>query len=226
MKSVLSVIIVLIVCTAVIGGVMLWRQYSFIPTITLVTPETDDTNGKNTIQEITKSSGKDNTSQKSDVADVPSAPIAKQTDDEHTGNIKTPSDATVKKVKGKMMSKRAAEKVAIDKARKKKSAALEAESAEIEKLVADALISAERFESILSPIFKKGEVKFSESEFKTMVNQIAPTLVQQLNALSADEQYEVIKEVFSMAELAIEEEEAAKHTLLQNLQKHGFKKKF
>ena len=128
-----------------------------------------------------------------------------------------------------MMSKRAAEKATRDEARKKRLAALEAENAEIEKLVADALSRAEIFESILSPIFNsEGEVELSEAERKAMVNQIAPTLVENLNALSADKQYEVLKEIFSMAGsvLSIDEMESAKHTLLQILQKHGFEKKF
>ena len=229
MKNVLRLVIVLIACTAVIGGVVLWRQHNLKRTVTVVAPETRDTNGKNTTQEITKSLGKDNVSQKSDVADVPSAPVAEQIDDEHAGNIKKPGAATAKKVKGKMMSKRAAEKATRDEARKKRLAALEAENAEIEKLVADALSRAEIFESILSPIFNsEGEVELSEAEHKAMVNQIAPTLVENLNALSADKQYEVLKEIFSMAGsvLSIDEMESAKHTLLQILQKHGFEKKF
>ncbi len=227
MKNVLRLVIVLIACTAVIGGVVLWRQHNLKRTVTVVALETRDTNGKNTIQEITKSLGKDNASQKSDVADVPSALVAEQTDDEHTGNIKESGAATVKKVKSKMMSKQAAEKATRDEARKKRLAALEAENAEIQKLVEDTLRRAEIFESILFPIFKGDRIP-SEAERKAMVNQIAPTLVEDLNALSADKQYEVLKEVFSMAGsvLSIDEMESAKHTLLQILQKHGFEKKF
>ena len=58
MKNVLRLVIVLIACTAVIGGVVLWRQHNLKRTVTVVAPETRDTNGKNTTQEITKSLGK------------------------------------------------------------------------------------------------------------------------------------------------------------------------
>lgn len=235
MKSVLRLVIVLIACTAVIGGVVLWRQHNLKRTVTVVTPtvvtpETHDTNGKNTIQEITKSLGKDNASQKSDVADVPSALVAEQTD-EHTGNIKESGAATAKKVKGKMMSKskRAAEKAMRDEARKKRWAALEAENAEIQKLVEDTLRRAEIFESILSPIFKGDRIP-SEAERKALVNQVAPIFVEDLNALSADEQYVFLKDILPMTgsvpEDTNDEMESAKHTLLQILQKHGFEKKF
>ena len=233
MKSVLRLVIVLIACTAVIGGVVLWRQHNLKRTVTVVTPtvvtpETRDTNGKNTIQEITKSLGKDNASQKSDVADVPSALVAEQTD-EHTGNIKESGAATVKKVKSKMMSKQAAEKATRDEARKKRLAALEAENAEIQKLVEDTLRRAEIFESILSPIFKGDRIP-SEAERKAMVNQVAPIFVEQLNTLSADEQYEFLKDILPMTgsvpEDTNDEVESAKHTFLQILQKHGFEKKF
>ena len=231
MKNVLRLVIVLIACTAVIGGVVLWRQHNLKRTVTVVAPETRDTNGKNTIQEITKSLGKDNASQKSDVADVPSALVAEQTDDEHTGNIKESGAATAKKVKSKIMSKRAAEKAMRDEARKKRLAALEAENAEIQKLVEDTLRRAEIFESILSPIFNsEGEVELSEAERKAMVNQVAPIFVEQLNTLSADEQYEFLKDILPMTgsvpEDTNDEMESAKHTLLQILQKHGFEKKF
>lgn len=97
MKSVLRLGIVLIACTAVIIGVMLWRQHNNIPTDTVVAPEAHDTNGKNTIQEMTKSLGKDNASQKSDVADVPSAPVAEQTVDDPTDNIESPRSLHMKK---------------------------------------------------------------------------------------------------------------------------------
>lgn len=235
MKSVLRLVIVLIACTAVIGGVVLWRQHNLKRTVTVVTPtvvtpETHDTNGKNTIQEITKSLGKDNASQKSDVADVPSALVAEQTD-EHTGNIKESGAATAKKVKGKMMSKskRAAEKAMRDEARKKRWAALEAENAEIDKLVEDTLRRSEIFESILSPIFKGDRIP-SEAERKALVNQVAPIFVKQLNAFSADEQYEFLKDILPMTgsvpEDTNDEVESAKHTFLQILQKHGFEKKF
>ena len=231
MKNVLRLVILLIVCSIVFGGVVLWRQHNLKHTVTVVTPETHDTNGKNTIQEITKSLGKDNASQKPDVSAVPSSPVAEQTDDEHTGNIKKSGTATPTKVKGQMISAQAAEKAMRDEARKKRLAALEAEIAEIEKSIEDTRRRAKRFESILSPIFdSKGEVTLSEAEHKAIVNQIAPLLVEQLNALSADEQFEIFKELFSMAESAPEitndEMESAKHTLLQNLQKHGFEKKF
>ncbi len=231
MKNVLRLVIVLIACTAVIGGMVLWRQHNLKRTVTVVTPETRDTNGKNTIQEITKSLGKDNASQKSDVADVPSALVAEQTDDEHTGNIKESGAATAKKVKSKIMSKRAAEKAMRDEARKKRLAALEAENAEIQKLVEDTLRRAEIFESILSPIFNsEGEIELSEAERKAMVNQVAPIFVEQLNTLSADEQYEFLKDILPMTgsvpEDTNDEMESAKHTLLQILQKHGFEKKF
>ena len=230
MKSVLRLVIVLIACTAVIGGVVLWRQHNLKRTVTVVAPETRDTNGKNTTQEITKSLGKDNVSQKSDVASVPSALVAEQTD-EHTGNIKESGAATAKKVKGKMMSKskQAAEKAMRDEARKKRWAALEAENAEIQKLVADTLSRAEIFESILFPIFKEDRIP-SEAERKALVNQVAPNLVEDLNALSADEQYKFLKNILSMTESVPEdtndEMESAKSTLLQILQKHGFEKKF
>ena len=230
MKSVLRLVIVLIACTAVIGGVVLWRQHNLKRTVTVVAPETRDTNGKNTTQEITKSLGKDNASQKSDVAGVPSALVAEQTD-EHTGNIKESGAATAKKVKGKMMSKskRAAEKAMRDEARKKRSAALEAENAEIDKLVEDTLRRSEIFESILFPIFK-GDRILSEAERKALVNQVAPNLVEDLNSFSADEQYKFLKDILPMTgsvpEDANDEMESAKHTLLQILQKHGFEKKF
>lgn len=235
MKSVLRLVIVLIACTAVIGGVVLWRQHNLKRTVTVVTPtvvtpETHDTNGKNTIQEITKSLGKDNASQKSDVAGVPSALVAEQTD-EHTGNIKESGAATAKKVKGKMMSKskRAAEKAMRDEARKKRWAALEAENAEIDKLVEDTLRRSEIFESILFPIFKGDRIP-SEAERKALVNQVAPIFVEDLNALSADEQYVFLKDILPMTgsvpEDTNDEMESAKHTLLQILQKHGFEKKF
>ena len=195
----------------------------------MVAPKTRDTNGKNTIQEITKSLGKDNASQKSDVADVPSALVAEQTDDEHTGNIKESGAATVKKVKSKMMSKQAAEKATRDEARKKRLAALEAENAEIQKLVEDTLRRAEIFESILFPIFKGDRIP-SEAERKALVNQVAPIFVEQLNALSADEQYKFLKDILPMTRSVPEDTnddvESAKSTLLQILQKHGFEKKF
>jgi uncharacterized protein YxeA len=229
MKSVLRLVIVLIACTAVIGGVVLWRQHNLKRTVTVVAPETRDTNGKNTTQEITKSLGKDNASQKSDVAGVPSALVAEQTDDEHTGNIKESGAATAKKVKSKIMSKRAAEKAMRDEARKKRWAALEAENAEIDKLVEDTLRRSEIFESILFPIFKGDRIP-SEAERKAMVNQVAPIFVEQLNTLSADEQYEFLKDILPMTgsvpEDTNDEMESAKHTLLQILQKHGFEKKF
>jgi hypothetical protein len=228
MKSVLRLVIVLIACTAVIGGVVLWRQHNLKRTVTVVAPETRDTNGKNTTQEITKSLGKDNASQKSDVAGVPSALVAEQTD-EHTGNIKESGAATAKKVKSKIMSKRAAEKAMRDEARKKRWAALEAENAEIDKLVEDTLRRSEIFESILFPIFKGDRIP-SEAERKAMVNQVAPIFVEDLNALSADEQYVFLKDILPMTgsvpEDTNDEMESAKHTLLQILQKHGFEKKF
>jgi uncharacterized protein YxeA len=229
MKSVLRLVIVLIACTAVIGGVVLWRQHNLKRTVTVVAPETRDTNGKNTTQEITKSLGKDNASQKSDVAGVPSALVAEQTDDEHTGNIKESGAATAKKVKSKIMSKRAAEKAMRDEARKKRWAALEAENAEIDKLVEDTLRRSEIFESILFPIFKGDRIP-SEAERKALVNQVAPNLVEDLNSFSADEQYKFLKDILPMTgsvpEDTNDEMESAKHTLLQILQKHGFEKKF
>jgi hypothetical protein len=127
------------------------------------------------------------------------------------------------------MSKRAAEKAMRDEARKKRWAALEAENAEIDKLVEDTLRRSEIFESILFPIFKGDRIP-SEAERKAMVNQVAPIFVEQLNAFSADEQYVFLKDILPMTgsvpEDTNDEMESAKHTLLQILQKHGFEKKF
>ncbi len=224
MKSVLRLVIVLVACTAVIGGVVFWQHHHFKPTVTTVTPEMRDTNGKNTVQEITKSPG-------TDVADVPSAPVAEQTDDEDIDNIKESSAATTQKVKGKMMPKRTAEKATRDEARKKRLAELETEKAEMKKLVEGALSRSEIYENIFSPILNsQGEVKLSKAEREAIISQIAPLLVEQLNALSADEQFEIFKKLFSMAESAPEftndEMESAKHTVLSVLQKHGFEQKF
>lgn len=125
-----------------------------------------------------------------------------------------------------MVSTQSEEKAMRDEARKQRLAALEEEKVKMQNLIDGALSRFDRWEAILSPILdSKGEVTLSKAKRKAIVNQMAPKLVEQLNALPADKQYEVFKELSSMDGLTIEEAESTTD-FLQILQKHGFEKKF
>ena len=225
MKNVLRLIIILVACTVVFGGVVLWRQYKTEHNVTKVTPRTRDmtveTNGKTKTPKIPHSLDQDNASQKSDVKNSPLADHAADKPD----NKEASKPATPEKVREQIVSTQAAEKAMRDEARKQRLAALEEEKVKMLKLVDGALGRYDRYESILSPILdSKGEETLSKSKRKALLNQMAPGLVEQLNALSANEQRELLSKVAQ--EDTNNNGELATGTLLQILQTHGFEKKF
>ncbi|MCG9126570.1 hypothetical protein JT359_03110 [Candidatus Poribacteria bacterium] len=225
MKNVVRLIIILVACTVVFGGVVLWKQYNTEHSVTKVTPQindrTEEVDGKTKAPKMVQLSDQDNASQKSDVKN---SPLAEQAAD-RSDNSEASKPTTPEKVKGQMATTQAAEKAMRDEARKQRLAALEEEKVKMEKLVDSALSRYDKWESILFPILdSKGEEKLSKSKRKAILNQMVPSLVEQLNTLSADEQRELISKVAQ--EDTDSNGEPATDTLLQILQTHGFEKKF
>ena len=231
MKIVLHLIIILVVCTLVFGSVVLWKQYKTehnvtkVTKVTKVTSQTSDmtveSDGKTKTLILPMSLGQDNASHESDVKN---SHLSEQAVDK-PDNRKASKPATPEKVKGQMVATQAAEKAMRDEARKKRLAELEEENVKMKKLVDGALSRYDKWESILSPILdSKGEETLSKSKRKAILNQMVPSLVDQLSTLSADEQRELISKVAQ--EDTNSNGEPATDTLLQILQAHGFEKKF